>query len=128
MDVEWVLVPVPEEFEPEISAYLMRLRMSDLIPPWDLESATEHVARLDDEQRRALRFAVRAVVDRAPTTLGALAAHLGTSEREAAGLVRELNLTRVPPARGDIVFLSPPPEEELRVMLPIADIFAQAGV
>jgi hypothetical protein len=124
MSVDWVMVPVPEELEAEASAYLMRLRMKDLLPLWDQESADAHLAALDDDQRRGLTFIARAVVNAGPTTLDALAAHMGMTRREATGLVREMNQTRVGPSRGDIVYLTPRPAEELQVFLPIAELFA----
>ena len=127
VSVNWVMVPVPEELAEEANAFLVRLRMQALLPMWDVESATEHLSRLDDDQRAALAAIVRSVLSTGPVTATDLADTLGISEREVLGLVSQLNEVRVSPPRGELVYVRSDEGRSLHMFDVIAAVFEEAG-
>jgi hypothetical protein len=120
------MVPVPEELVGEVGAFAMAVRMRSVLPFWDEASAAEHLALLDDDERAVLGVVVRAALANDHLDAPGLASRLGTGEREALGLIRQVNRPRLDPPRGDIVHVKGA-EQELYVVDVVAEAFEAAG-
>lgn len=96
----WVMVPVPEELEPQVRVLLMQLTFQAALVQWDDASMYEHLRSLDDESRVLLCAVADGVLKGALIEDVALAEQLNVNVREVYGLVREANDA----AEGDLVY------------------------
>ena len=100
----WVMVPVPEEYQlPVLERVLVLGMTASGKPSWSRELLTQHLAVLDPDAR-ALAYAVaKAVVAGRPLDDAALAQRFGMSPREVLGLAQEVNDVTVEPFPGVIL-------------------------
>jgi hypothetical protein len=96
----WVEVPVPEELEAAVKAYLMQLSFQAALVQWDMESMGEHLRSLEEEPRRLLGAVAAGVVSGELVEDAEVAEQLGVSVREVYGIVREANGGN----KGDLVY------------------------
>jgi hypothetical protein len=100
----WVMVPVPEEYElPVLERVLVLGMAASGKPAWSRELLARHLQALDPDAR-ALAYAVaQGVVAGQPLEDAVLAQRLDTSVREVLGLAQEVNDVTVEPFPGVIL-------------------------
>jgi hypothetical protein len=84
-------VPVPDDLVPEVKQFLRWNVPGPLLGSLDDDGAARFFASLDDEARRFLLVVADAALESRVLPVGAAAAAAGCSEREALGLMAELN-------------------------------------
>lgn len=87
----YVMVPVPDELVPEVRQFLRWNVAGPLLGELDEDGAARFFASLDDEARRFLLVVADAALEARVLPVAAAAAATGCSEREALGLMAELN-------------------------------------
>ena len=87
----WVLVPVPEELEPEVGALVFQLRFRASVAPWGPDLMEEHLRSLGDRPRAVLSTVAAAVRGGHPIEDVQLADQLEVSVLELFGLVQDAN-------------------------------------
>jgi hypothetical protein len=100
----WVMVPVPAEYElPVLERVLVLGMASSGKPAWSRERIAQHLQALEPDAR-ALAYAVaHGVVAGRPLEDAVLAKRLGMSAREVLGLAQEVNDVTVEPFPGVIL-------------------------
>ena len=98
--MDWVMVPVPEELEPQVRVLLLQLSFQAALVQWDDDSMHGHLRSLDDDSRVLLCAVAEGVLKGALIEDVALAEQLNVNVREVYGLVREANDA----AAGDLVY------------------------
>lgn len=100
----WVLVPVPPEYELAVLERVLILGMAASgKPTWSRELLTQHLAALDPDARALAHTVAQGVVAGRPPEDSVLAQRFGTSAREVLGLAQEVNDATVEPFPGVIV-------------------------
>ena len=87
----YVMVPVPEEHVEEAMAAVLRIVSRGRQVDWDQDSVTALFHDVDESARSLLSIVSRATVAGAQVTQRDLADKIEITEREIAGIVRELN-------------------------------------
>ncbi len=89
--MEYVMVPVPEEFVAQVTQYLHWNTGS--LPPdfWPPDAIARMLARFDDEASRFVMYVAHSAEDVVINSVSDVAAATGCSEREVLGLIAELN-------------------------------------
>jgi len=87
----YVMVPVPEELVPEVKQFLRWNVVGPMMGTLDIDGTARFLESLDDEARRFLLVVAEAATDTRVLTVGDAAVETGCSEREALGLMAELN-------------------------------------
>jgi hypothetical protein len=87
----YVMVPVPDDMVAEVRQFLRWGLAGPLLGDLDDDAAARFFASLDDEARRFLLVVADAALDSRVLPVAAAAAATGCSEREALGLMAELN-------------------------------------
>jgi hypothetical protein len=100
----WVMVPVPEEYElPVLERVLVLGMAASGKPAWSRELLAQHLEALDPDARALAHAVAQGVVaGRAPED-AALAQQFGMSAREVLGLAQEVNDVTVEPFPGVIL-------------------------
>ncbi len=89
--MEYVMVPVPEEYVAEVAQYLQW--NTGEVPPdlWELDSVIRFLDGLDEQARTLLLHAAKCADDIVVLPVTEAAKVLGRSERETLGTLIELN-------------------------------------
>ena len=87
----YVMVPVPEELVAEVKQFLRWGLAGPLLGDLDDDGAARFFASLDDEAAKFLLVVADAALESRVLPVAAAAAATGCSEREALGLMAELN-------------------------------------
>lgn len=88
----YVMVPVPEEHIEAALKFVMNAIKRDSIEDWDESSIADLLASLDEASQVVLTAAAGGVVGSGAITTQDAAEAAGISTREAAAIVRELNV------------------------------------
>ena len=108
----WVMVPVPEEYElPVLERVLVLGMASSGKPSWTRELLTQHLAALDPDARALAHAVAQGVVAGRPPEDAVLAQRFGMSAREVLGLAQEVNDVTVEPFPGVILSVKSEPRE-----------------
>jgi hypothetical protein len=100
----WVMVPVPVEYEQSVLERVLVLGMAASSGVmWSPELLARHFEALAPEARTLTRAVARGVVSNKPLEDAELAAQFGMSVREVLGLAQEVNDVTVEPFPGVIV-------------------------
>jgi hypothetical protein len=89
--MEYVMVPVPDEFVVDVMQYVARLVARASVVPWTKESVELCFDDLEEINRTLLSFVARSTVAGKEMTDEDAAESLELSTREIRGLVREVN-------------------------------------
>lgn len=87
----YVMVPVPEQYVPEIMQRVLRLVQLDSMQEWDEPGVTELWEASDEITRSLLSYVARSVLMGKPLTDVAAADAIEISLREAATVLRDAN-------------------------------------
>ena len=109
----WVMVPVPEEYElPVLERVLILGMAASGKPSWTRELLTQHLAALDPDARALAHAVAQGVAAGRPPEDAALAQRFGMSAREVLGLSQEVNDVTVEPFPGVILSVKSEPRED----------------
>jgi hypothetical protein len=89
--MEYVMVPVPDEFVVDVMQYVARLVARASVVPWTKESVELYFDELEEINRALLSVVSRAIVAGKDMSEEDAAESLELSTREIRGLVREIN-------------------------------------
>lgn len=87
----YVMVPVPEEHVEEAMAAVLRIINRGRQVDWDSESTNQLFHEVDEAARSLLATVARAIIAGKPLSQRDVSDRIEITEREIAGLVRELN-------------------------------------
>jgi hypothetical protein len=100
----WVMVPVPQEYELPVLERILILGMaSSGKPSWSPELLAQHLAALDPDARELAYAVARGVMADRPPEDTVLAQRFGMSAREVLGLAQEVNDATIEPFPGVIL-------------------------
>jgi hypothetical protein len=108
----WVMVPVPVEYELSVLERILVLGMAasgGVV--WSPELLARHLEALTPEARTLALVVARGVVGNQPLVDTELAERLGMSPREVLGLAQEVNDVTLDPFPGTILSVSSEPGE-----------------
>jgi hypothetical protein len=89
--VEYVMVPVPEEFTDEVARYLQWAVNAAGQPRLDLDKTSQGLLALDEPCRALLVFVAESVLRGDAAAIPQVQSMLGCSEREALGTLLTVN-------------------------------------
>ncbi len=101
--MSYVMVPVPEEHVEEAMAAVLRIINRARQLDWDAESATKLFHEVDESARSVMSVVARATLAGKQITQRDLADRIEITEREIAGITRELNDRAAEDARPAVV-------------------------
>ncbi|MEO6629812.1 MAG: hypothetical protein ABIP03_14740 [Aquihabitans sp.] len=88
--MSYVMVPVPEEHVEEAMAAVLRIISRGRLIDWDAEGATALYEEVDESARSLLALVARATIAGKPLSQRAASDLMEISQREIAGLTKEL--------------------------------------
>jgi len=99
----WVMIPVPEEYEERVLERVLMLRIAASGSNWSSDLLDEHLLALDDDARVLAALVAQGVSAGHPPEDVAVAQRFGISTREVLGLVQEVNDVTMEPFPGSIL-------------------------
>jgi hypothetical protein len=100
----WVMVPIPEELERQVSQFLMFLGMKAGATQWNAELIDTHLRGLEPEAQTLACAVARSVIAGTTPADTELADRLRLSKREVLALAQELNEIALEPSPGVLLY------------------------